>query len=76
MSIAQLTQRNTLSLTLVWAYLFFLPSPVLSSEMRRLILQITVDALRVDRPKRPQYNMGRGGLRFLFDEGLHYSDAN
>ena len=76
MSIAYLPHCKMLRLALVWVYLFFLPTPVLGNEPPRLILQITVDALRGDLPKRLQHNMGKGGFRFLFDEGLHYSDAN
>lgn len=76
MSIAHPTLPKTLLLALLWAYLFFLPIPALSNEPPRLILQITVDALRGDLPKRLQHNMGKGGFRFLFEEGVYYSDAN
>ncbi len=41
----------------------------------RLIVQITVDALRGDLPQRLLHNMGRGGFRYLFDNGVHYSAA-
>ena len=42
----------------------------------RLILQITVDALRGDLPQRFLPNMGSDGFRYLFNNGLHYSNAH
>ncbi len=42
----------------------------------RLVLQVTVDALRGDMPQRLLPNMGKGGFRYLFDNGVHYSNAH
>jgi len=42
----------------------------------RLILQITVDALRGDLPQRFSPVLGDGGLRYLLDQGIHYTDAH
>ncbi len=42
----------------------------------RLILQVTVDALRGDLPQRHLHNMGKGGFRYLFDNGVHFSNAH
>ncbi len=42
----------------------------------RLVLQITVDALRGDLPRRFLPNMGEGGFRYLIDKGVHYSNAH
>ncbi len=42
----------------------------------RLVLQITVDALRGDLPWRFLPNMGEGGFRYLIDKGVHYSNAH
>lgn len=42
----------------------------------KLILQITVDALRGDLPGRFNSVLGEGGFRYLMDEGIHYSNAN
>jgi predicted AlkP superfamily pyrophosphatase or phosphodiesterase len=52
-------------------------SPAIAAPEKppRLILQITVDALRGDLPGRNLHNMGKGGFRYLFDEGVHYSNA-
>jgi predicted AlkP superfamily pyrophosphatase or phosphodiesterase len=47
-----------------------------AAEPPRLVLQITVDALRGDMPQRNLHNMGKGGFRYLFDKGLHYSNAH
>jgi len=42
----------------------------------RLILQITVDQLRGDLPRRYLPKMGAGGFRYLLDEGIVYEDAH
>ena len=42
----------------------------------RLVLQVTVDALRGDLPQRHLHNMGKGGFRYLFDNGVHYTNAH
>ena len=42
----------------------------------KLILQITVDALRGDLPGRFNNVLGEGGFRYLMNEGIHYSNAN
>lgn len=70
------TRRKTQLQPLVWLCLALLPSVALSSEPPRLILQITVDALRGDLPGRHLNTMGNGGFRFLIAEGVHYSNAN
>ena len=42
----------------------------------RLILQITVDALRGDLPTRYAHLLGDGGFRYLMEQGIHYNNAN
>jgi predicted AlkP superfamily pyrophosphatase or phosphodiesterase len=42
----------------------------------RLILQITVDALRGDLLGRYADRLGDGGFRYLMEQGIHYSNAN
>ncbi len=42
----------------------------------RLILQITVDALRGDLPGRYAGLYGDGGFRYLMDQGIHYTNAH
>ena len=63
-------------LACAWIYLVLLPGFAFGSEPPRLVLQITVDALRGDLPQRQLHNMGKGGFRYLFDEGLYYRNAN
>jgi predicted AlkP superfamily pyrophosphatase or phosphodiesterase len=42
----------------------------------RLILQITVDALRGDLPTRYAHVLGEGGFRYLMDQGVNYTNAH
>ena len=42
----------------------------------RLILQITVDALRGDLPQRFSHMFGEGGFRYLMDDGVYYNNAH
>ena len=42
----------------------------------RLVLQITVDQLRGDLPARYLDKMGKGGFRYLLDEGVVYENAH
>ena len=42
----------------------------------RLILQITVDALRGDLPGRYDHVFGNGGFRYLMEQGVHYTNAH
>ena len=46
------------------------------SEQPRLIVQITVDALRGDLPNRFAHVMGDGGFRYLKERGVNYTSAN
>jgi predicted AlkP superfamily pyrophosphatase or phosphodiesterase len=41
----------------------------------RLLLQITVDALRGDLPQRYAHVLGDGGFRYLLDQGIVYTNA-
>lgn len=42
----------------------------------RLILQITVDALRGDLPRRYAHVLGDGGFRYLMEHGINYTNAH
>ncbi|MDB4516840.1 alkaline phosphatase family protein, partial [Crocinitomicaceae bacterium] len=42
----------------------------------KLVLQITVDALRGDLPSRFSNVLGDGGFRYLMEQGINYSNAN
>ena len=41
----------------------------------RLIVQITVDALRGDLPRRYAERFGSGGFRYLMEKGIYYDNA-
>ena len=42
----------------------------------KLVLQITVDALRGDFPSRYQSVLGEGGFRYLMEQGINYTNAH
>jgi predicted AlkP superfamily pyrophosphatase or phosphodiesterase len=46
------------------------------SNNPKLVLQITVDQLRGDLPTRYYDRLGKGGFRYLWDQGLVYSNAH
>jgi predicted AlkP superfamily pyrophosphatase or phosphodiesterase len=47
-----------------------------AAEEPRLVLQITVDALRGDLPGRYAHLFGDGGFRYLMGEGVHCTNAH
>ena len=47
-----------------------------AAEPPRLVLQITVDALRGDLPGRYSHLFGDGGFRYLMHEGVFYTNAH
>ena len=55
-----------------------LPAKEARSEQERpkLILQITVDQLRGDLPGRCLDRMGKGGFRYLLEEGVVFANAH
>ena len=54
----------------------FFALPAVASESPRLVLQITVDALRGDLVTRFSHVLGKGGFRYLTEEGLVYTNAH
>ena len=58
---------SILSVTLTFAW---------AGEQPKLVLQITVDALRGDLPSRFSSVLGDGGFRYLMGQGIHYTDAH
>ncbi len=42
----------------------------------KLVLQITVDQLRGDLPMRFKERLGKGGFRYLLEDGTHYNSAH
>jgi predicted AlkP superfamily pyrophosphatase or phosphodiesterase len=47
-----------------------------AEKQPKLILQITVDALRGDLPKRFDHVLGDGGFRYLMEQGIYYKNAH
>jgi predicted AlkP superfamily pyrophosphatase or phosphodiesterase len=47
-----------------------------AGEQPKLVLQITVDALRGDLPQRFSHVLGDGGFRYLLEKGIHYTNAH
>jgi len=64
------------------AFAMLLMSPALTlasnnpAAAPRLILQITVDALRGDLPRRYAHVLGEGGFRYLMEQGVDYTNAH
>ena len=75
-----MTSRQTLQCkaVLIAASLLLAPSWVGAGaeEPPRLVLQITVDALRGDLPGRYSHLFGDGGFRYLMNQGVHYTNAH
>jgi predicted AlkP superfamily pyrophosphatase or phosphodiesterase len=61
----------------IFALLFLMAQPIHAGDaIPRLILQITVDQLRGDLPGRYRDRLGKGGFRYLFEQGTWYTDAH
>jgi predicted AlkP superfamily pyrophosphatase or phosphodiesterase len=70
--------KHTLALGMLGTVLVAAVPPVVAAESAppKLVLQITVDALRGDLPTRFAHVLGEGGLRYLMDKGVHYTNAH
>lgn len=64
------------ALSLVTILLFSNVAIVHASSQPKLILQITVDALRGDLPERFNTLYGKDGWNYLLKKGVHYNNAN
>ena len=51
-------------------------TPAVAGKKPRLIIQITVDQFRGDLPTRYFDRLGKGGLRYLLEKGIHYNNAH
>jgi hypothetical protein len=54
---------------------FLIPGTAAAAPEIRLVLQITVDQLRGDLPLRQAERYGKGGFRYLLEDGIWYSNA-
>ena len=68
--------RKVQGFALLIILIFFNTAYVHSSSQPKLILQITVDALRGDLPERFAGLYGEGGWNYLLNEGVHFTNAN
>ncbi len=69
--------RNRILLGLVALLSLMFASPVLATASSpRLVLQITVDALRGDLPNRYYDRLGEAGFRYLWEKGTVFTDAH
>ncbi len=76
-----LTVRNKFSVAhaiLVFALVVLLVAgtSARAGDQPKLVLQITVDALRGDLPSRFDNVLGDGGFRYLMQDGIHYTNAH
>ena len=53
-----------------------LTAPAIAAPLPRLVLQITIDALRGDLPTRYYDRLGEDGFRYLLDKGTVFIDAH
>lgn len=68
--------KGMLILVIVFFLLGSIKPAFANDKHPKLILQITVDALRGDLPMRYAHHYGKGGWRYLLDQGTHYSNAH
>lgn len=68
--------RSSVIQTFLFIVLTILGASVQAGNQPKLILQITVDALRGDLPNRFIDVMGDGGFRYLMDQGIYYTNAH
>jgi predicted AlkP superfamily pyrophosphatase or phosphodiesterase len=52
------------------------PAALAQDPAPKLVLQITVDGLRGDLLQRYEHHFGKGGFRYLLDEGVVYTNAH
>jgi predicted AlkP superfamily pyrophosphatase or phosphodiesterase len=70
-------KHRAAALATLCSALLFTPGPVAAGNAPpRLVLQITVDALRGDLPGRYAHLFGEGGFRYLMNEGVNYTNAH
>ncbi|MDR9826776.1 alkaline phosphatase family protein [Vibrio sp. FNV 38] len=68
---------KTLALSTLALGIALSPQHVLAEHKQpKLVLQVTVDALRGDLPERFKHSFGDGGFKLLLDNGIHYRNAH
>ena len=69
-------RRNILTILATLAMLTLATSVLAASAAPKLVLQITVDALRGDLPTRYYDRLSENGFRYLWEKGTVYTDAH
>jgi predicted AlkP superfamily pyrophosphatase or phosphodiesterase len=67
---------NTTSRIFLSALILGLSLPAIAGDKPKLILQVTVDQFRGDLPTRYLDQLGKGGLRYLLEQGVVYNNAH
>jgi predicted AlkP superfamily pyrophosphatase or phosphodiesterase len=67
---------NTTSRIFLSALMLGLSLPAIAGDKPKLILQVTVDQFRGDLPTRYLDQLGKGGLRYLLEQGVVYNNAH
>ncbi len=67
--------KHHVILALLTSWILIAPFQTQAQNSPRLILQITVDQLRGDLPMRYMDRFGEGGFRYLWEQGVVYTDA-
>ena len=68
--------RLTVVSGLVMSFIILSAPLVLAKSAPKLVVQITVDALRGDLPTRYYERLGENGFRYLWEKGTVYADAH
>ncbi len=71
--------REKIKTSLFFGVLMVMPSInsfAVLAQQPKLILQITVDQLRADLPKKYRHHMGGKGFNYLYNSGVEYLNAN
>jgi len=71
-----LTKLSAIAMLVMLPAVTFAANDPVSGSPPRLILQITVDALRGDLPRRYAHVLGEGGFRYLMEQGVDYTNAH
>ena len=67
---------KTTSRIFLSALILGLSLPAIAGDKPKLILQVTVDQFRGDLPTRYLDQLGKGGLRYLLEQGVVYNNAH
>jgi len=70
------SNKKALVFAVIVTFSLLFTAPGFTAELPKLVLQITVDALRGDLPTRYYNRLGESGFRYLWDKGTLFVDAH